>query len=237
MAIIKTKETSLNKKKFKNIIFQFISMILCIVSIYSYVFYRNIYASVIIFFIGLTGSIHFRKKSKIYRYGIQGEKSVAKLLCKLNNKYMVYNDITIGGKERGAQIDHLVLSPYGIFCIETKNMRGTILGRERDQEWIQIKTGKGGTKYEKKFYNPCKQSKGHVNAIKNLLKHSDFKEALIYSIVVFDDTKYINLKVQGGSTAVLKAEGLIEFITSKRYSSLTLDKLKRIEQVIDKGIH
>ncbi|AJA48938.1 NERD domain-containing protein [Clostridium pasteurianum DSM 525 = ATCC 6013] len=235
MAIIKSKETSLNIKWIKNLIFQIVAFLTCIASVYAYVYYKNIYISLIIFVVAFIGIIHFHNRSKIYKYGIQGEKAVSKLLCNLSNKYIVYNDIIIGGKEKGAQIDHLVLSTYGIFCIETKNMTGTIIGGEEDSEWIQIKIGKGGTKYEKRFYNPCRQSRGHVNAIKNFFRHSDFKVMPIYSIVVFNNNKYINLKVQGGSTTVLKSENLIQFIESKREVLITSDKLKGIGKFIDKG--
>ena len=234
MAIIKNKEISLNRKSNNDLILQLIGILMCIAAIPVYAFFRNIYISAAIILIAFVVITYFSKQRKIYKYGIKGEKEIAKLLSNLNNKYIVYNDIVIGGKEKGAQIDHLVLSPYGIFCIETKNMKGIIVGREEDNDWIQIKTGQRGNNYEKKFYNPCKQSRGHVNAIKNILRHSDFRDVLIYSVVVFNANKDVNLRVQGNSTPVLKSDRLINFITSKREILIASDKLKRIDKIIDR---
>lgn len=236
MAIIKNKETSLSRKSNMDLMFQLIGILMCLAAIPFYYFFRNIYTTAVMILIALVTIIHFSKQRKIYKYGIQGEKDIAQILSVLNNKYIIYNDIIIGGKEKGAQIDHLVLSPYGVFCIETKNMKGTIIGKEDDNDWIQIKSGQGGKNYEKKFYNPCRQSRGHVNAIKNVLKHSDFRDIWIYSIVVFNSNKYMNLRIETHSTPVVKSDRLINFITSKKEISISSNQLKRVENVIDKNL-
>ncbi|WP_010240986.1 nuclease-related domain-containing protein [Clostridium arbusti] len=236
MAVIKSKEKSLNRKSNNDLVIELIGVLMCIAAIPVYAFFRNIYTSAVIIIIAFTVIVHFSKRRKIYKYGIEGEKHISKLLDTLNNKYMVYNDIVIGGKERGAQIDHLVLSPYGIFCIETKNMKGTITGREEDNAWKQVKTGQGGKTYEKSFYNPCKQSRGHVNAIKSLLRHGDFKNVLVYSIVAFNSNKEVNLKIMVKSTPVVKSDKLISFINSKKGITISDDRLKRIENIIDRDL-
>lgn len=236
MAIIKNKERSLNKKSNNSLLMKFVGILMCIASIPIYAFFRNTYLSAVIILIALLIIVHFSKERKLYRYGIQGEKEIAELLATLNNKYIVYNDIIIGGKEKGAQIDHLVLSPYGIFCIETKNMKGIITGKEEDKEWTQIKVMQGGKKSEKKFYNPCKQSRGHVNAVKNILRHSDFMNTPVYSVVTFSSNKDTNLKIQLQFTPVFKSDKLIDFVNSKKEIFISDDKLRRIENIIDKQI-
>ena len=56
----------------------------------------------------------------------------------LSKEYRVYNDVLIAsGKERITQIDHLILSPYGIFVIETNNYKGWICGNEYADTWTQ----------------------------------------------------------------------------------------------------
>lgn len=35
------------------------------------------------------------------------------------------------------QIDHILVSKYGIFVIETKNMKGWIFGGEQQKQWTQ----------------------------------------------------------------------------------------------------
>jgi len=61
-------------------------------------------------------------------------------LNKLDRKqYAVFHDLYLprpDGKGT-AQIDHVVVSPFGIFVIETKNMAGWIFGDERSRQWTQ----------------------------------------------------------------------------------------------------
>ena len=61
-----------------------------------------------------------------------------------------------------AQIDHVVISPYCVFVIETKNYNGEIKGGRTDQQWSV------SNRY--KLYNPLKQNYGHIKAIENLIK-------------------------------------------------------------------
>ncbi|KTD83167.1 MULTISPECIES: nuclease-related domain-containing protein [Paenibacillus] len=61
-----------------------------------------------------------------------------------------------------AQIDHIVISPYCLFVIETKNYNGEIKGGRTDQQWSV------SNRY--KMYNPLKQNYGHIKAVESLLK-------------------------------------------------------------------
>ncbi|MEK3968418.1 MULTISPECIES: nuclease-related domain-containing protein [unclassified Paenibacillus] len=61
-----------------------------------------------------------------------------------------------------AQIDHIVISPYCIFVIETKNYNGEIKGKQMDQQWSV------SNRY--KMYNPLKQNYGHIKSVESLLK-------------------------------------------------------------------
>ena len=65
-----------------------------------------------------------RDKGKI------GENKVSRALCaNLDKEYCFLNDVIIPDNIGGTtQIDHIVLSPYGIFVIETKNLKGWIFG-------------------------------------------------------------------------------------------------------------
>lgn len=60
------------------------------------------------------------------------------------------------------QIDHVVISPYRLFVIETKNYNGEIKGGRTDQQWTV------SNRY--KMYNPLKQNYGHIKAIESLIK-------------------------------------------------------------------
>lgn len=71
--------------------------------------------------------------------GFLGEKVVSAILSRLNpQKYTVINDVMLNINGKTSQIDHVVVSNYGIFVIETKNYKGWILGDERSEYWTQV---------------------------------------------------------------------------------------------------
>lgn len=66
--------------------------------------------------------------------GWTGEQIVRGVLSTLpKDKYIVLNDVRFRDNRWRCQIDHLIVSPYGIFCVETKNYLGTIEGNYRDK--------------------------------------------------------------------------------------------------------
>ncbi|MDN5364321.1 MAG: hypothetical protein PWQ91_1383 [Eubacteriales bacterium] len=59
--------------------------------------------------------------------GFFGEKSVAFFLSRLDPaKYKVLHNVMLPAGSKTTQIDHIVVSNYGIFVIETKNYGGWI---------------------------------------------------------------------------------------------------------------
>ncbi|MEA4826893.1 MAG: nuclease-related domain-containing protein [Clostridium sp.] len=111
--------------------------------------------------------------------GIIGETAVSGLLSSLDSEeYKVLNDIMIRKKDgKTTQIDHIIVSDYGIFVIETKNYAGWIFGKENDKYWTQVLN----KRTKNKFFNPIFQNKGHINALKELI----CKDIPYYSIVAF----------------------------------------------------
>ena len=101
---------------------------------------------------------------------------VSAILSQLSDEYTILNDLVFRTEKGTTQIDHVVVSKYGIFAIETKNYRGEIYGDDNRKEWTQLIVTK--VTYAKKwwktytyvtkshFYNPVKQSVGHVFRIK-----------------------------------------------------------------------
>ncbi len=74
------------------------------------------------------------------------------------------------------QIDHIIISKFGIFVIETKNMKGWIFGSKESKKWTQNIYGK-----KHSFQNPLHQNYKHTKAIEEIL--GDTKN--IHSIVTF----------------------------------------------------
>jgi hypothetical protein len=126
--------------------------------------------------------------------GHLGEKSVALFLSRLDqNKYKVINNIMLKIDNKTSQIDHVVVSNYGVFVIETKNYKGFIIGNEYDEYWKQVIY-----KRKEKLYNPIRQNYGHVQALKEVL--SDYTGIHYIPIVVF--TTKADLKVTSSSEVI-----------------------------------
>ncbi len=70
--------------------------------------------------------------------GKVGEKRVATILKRLpEDDYKVINDLLLSSNGYSTQIDHIVVSVYGIFVIETKFYQGWIYGGENSEYWTQ----------------------------------------------------------------------------------------------------
>ena len=71
-----------------------------------------------------TGRIDcFERERLNWRKGTLGERRVADILSNLPNDYWVINDVAT----ESGNLDHVVVGPTGVFAIETKNWRGTIV--------------------------------------------------------------------------------------------------------------
>lgn len=123
--------------------------------------------------------------------GYFGERTVANQFQKLELEgYRILNNIMLPTSRGTSQIDHVILSPYGIFVVETKNYKGWIFGSENADNWTQVI-------YNSKtsFKNPIKQNYGHIYALKEVLK--DYKKINYIPIIVFTgsaDLKKIDVK-------------------------------------------
>lgn len=98
--------------------------------------------------------------------GIRGERIVAARLRKgLSQEYQIYNDFYLPLDDgTTTQLDHVIVSPYGVFVVETKNYEGWIFANAKSAKWTQ-------SIYRKKsqFQNPIRQNYHHRCAIANVL--------------------------------------------------------------------
>ena len=92
--------------------------------------------------------------------------------------FHLLNHITLKLKDGTTQIDHILVSRFGVFVIETKTYKGWIFANPKQATWTQVL-------YRSKFrfQNPIFQNSLHVRAVERLL---DFLPAeAIKSAVVF----------------------------------------------------
>ena len=98
--------------------------------------------------------------------------------------YHLMNHVTLKLQHGTTQIDHVLVSRFGVFVIETKDYKGWIFGAPNQPNWTQVLFW-----LRFKFQNPMIQNSRHIRAVQDLL---DFlPPSAIMSVVVFTgDAKF-----------------------------------------------
>lgn len=148
---------------------------------------------------------------------------VAKKLFLKSRDYVDINDLTIETGRSTTQIDHVIVSRYGVFVVETKNMTGWIFGSEENPYWTRTNWGK---KFQ--FPNPLSQNKGHIRALSQLTKVPPEK---MHSVVVFRG----NCNLRTAMPTNVLTGGYVRYIKSKRQILLADDEVKSITSSIRAG--
>ena len=123
-----------------------------------------------------------RNRTKAEARGDFGERQVSCYLADLPREdYEIFNDILIRDRSFTTQIDHVIISRFGVFVLETKNVHGKIYGSENSEFWKQFFSG-GRRRHEYQLRNPIWQNEGHIKALQRLVFGSTIP---IRGIVVF----------------------------------------------------
>ena len=111
--------------------------------------------------------------------GRAGERKVRRITgSRLDSKaYQSFHDLTLPTPDGTTQVDHVIVSKFGVFVIETKNMTGWIFGDVNARRWTQSIYGKTYP-----FQNPLNQNYKHVKAVQSLL---GLQSRCFHSLVVF----------------------------------------------------
>lgn len=101
-----------------------------------------------------------------------------------NTNYKILFNLYIP-KENGetTEIDLILITPYGLFVIESKNYSGWIFGNTNNKFWTQTLPARRWGINKEHFYNPIKQNANHILHLKNLLKI----DIPYWSIIAFSD--------------------------------------------------
>lgn len=113
--------------------------------------------------------------------GAYGEFTIASVLKSLPKQFHLLNDYLIQTKKGSTQLDHIMVCPYGIFVIETKNHKGMIFGDMNGQVWTQVVI-KGGIPSRNTFYSPVLQNNGHI---KHLIKVTGISPKYVNGVICF----------------------------------------------------
>ena len=167
-----------------------------------------------IFPILVIGLIIWVKKNQSNWIGAIGERRVRKEIEKLERKhpgtYKSYHDIYIPKSDGTlSQIDHIIVSKYGLFVIETKFYDGWIFGSENQKNWTQVIF-----KRKEKFLNPIWQNKGHIRALREWLGEEGEKIPT-HSIVVFFKTATFKNSMNFEQADVIYLHDILKTISLK----------------------
>ena len=158
--------------------------------------------------------------------GQRGEEEVQRILSRLpRTEYVVLNDVLLPTGTGTTQIDHVVVSLYGIFVIESKNYKGSIYGTRTSEKWSQYINGE-----QYNFRNPLKQNTAHVMAIE---KATMISGRYIIPLVVFTGSATLNVL---SCDEVIYDGMLYETICRYKEKVLTPDLMESYARIIDDKI-
>lgn len=138
--------------------------------------------------------------------------------------YQLIKNVTLPTENGTTQIDHIIVSKFGIFVIETKNLKGWIFGSENQKQWTQQIF-----KHKNSFQNPLHQNYKHVKTLEKLLDISSDK---MHSLIVFvGDCKFKTMMPDN----VTQGRGYLRFIKSKNQELLSENEVSTIFEQINSG--
>lgn len=171
------------------------------------------------FFLLLLVSVSIYKLLQPRIKGAVGEKKIAIILTALDkSKYKVINNVVLDVQGFISQIDHVIISNFGVFVIETKNYKGWILGGENSRYWTQVIY-----KRKEKLYNPIRQNHSHLLSLKHCLQ--EFPDIRYIPIVVFSTNATIKVKT---ISEVIYSIELLKAISKHSEVTLSEDKKEAI---------
>jgi Nuclease-related domain len=130
--------------------------------------------------------------------------------------FHLLSHITLKLRDGTTQVDHILVSRFGVFVIETKDYNGWIFANAKHANWTQVMFGR---KY--RFQNPIFQNMRHTQAVSDLL---DFlpREAIKPLVIFVGQAQFKTDRPPG----VFTLPELIEQIRSQTDEVLSLNRMQ-----------
>jgi len=130
--------------------------------------------------------------------------------------YHLMNHVTLQMNDGTTQVDHILVSRFGVFVIETKDYKGWIFANANQANWTQVLF-----KWKFKFQNPIFQNIRHVRAVQRLL---DFLPPEgIKSVVVFTGEAEFKTEIPQG---VFRISELIDYLREQTVEVMSLNRVQ-----------
>jgi len=158
--------------------------------------------------------------------GLFGEAFV-KLLAKFRlpaDIYIPIHNVTLPTPDGTTQIDHIFVSEFGVFVVETKNMKGWIFGSENQTQWTQQIY-----KVKNKFQNPLRQNYKHVKTLESAL---EIPPETIKSVIAFMGEGKFKTNMPSNVT---RGAGYVRYIKSFKVPILSQEQVQSVVAQIHSG--
>lgn len=130
--------------------------------------------------------------------------------------YHLLNSVTLPCRDGTTQIDHVLISAFGIFVIESKHYDGWIFANSKNAMWTQVLY-----KVKYQFQNPLRQNYKHYVELRKLLDFTPKEH--IHPVVVFTGDAEFRTEVPNG---VYNLDQLVQFIQSKNIGVISQNRVQ-----------
>lgn len=141
------------------------------------------------------------------------------------HSYHLVHNVTLPTEDGGStQIDHIIVSRYGVFVVETKHMKGWIFGSAQQKQWTQKIY-----RYTGQFQNPLHQNYKHTKVLAACL---GIDHDTLHSVVVFvGDFKFKTNMPEN----VVRSVGLLRFVRAQSKILFTPQQTKELLKKIQRN--
>ena len=141
--------------------------------------------------------------------GRRGEARVAEVLkARLPDTMYVLNDLMLRHGRQRAQVDHVVVTPRGVFSLETKSWRGRLEGEETAAHWRQI-LDEG--REIRRLGNPVRQTRVHAAVVKDVLRAHGLAGIEVQPVLIFSSPQ-VSFDIRGRTLPMYTPDQAVEFI-------------------------
>lgn len=130
--------------------------------------------------------------------------------------YHLLNHVTLRLREGTTQVDHILVSRFGVFVIETKDYSGWIFGHRDDRHWTSVHF-----RAKFRFQNPIHQNDLHIRAVQELLNF--LPAGVIKSVVVFTGNAEFRTPIPEG---VFSLKTLQAYLERRKTEFMSVNRLQ-----------
>ena len=183
-----------------------------------------------------SGAADVKSEAVAIEVGEVGENMVRAVIKSLpSDRYVVLHDVWLPMADGGeTQIDHVIVSPFGIFIVETKNWKGTIYADAKSAVWTKFNLGHKDT-----YKNPIHQNYKHLISVREKFSRqgtefvfgvvamspaAEFKGGVPEGVVFYNE---LNGWILGHVTPCIKPDQIVDIVAAIKEWSATVSEDSR----------